>query len=150
MYGFLISKKGIITDNYYKKIGHYEDLEHQGTFVLIRKAENEIRLEQDFHGNMGIYLYENHNHVYFAISNSFLLLEEYLIDKQKMSLNKDFCDNFILSSLCSPSIYETMIKEITKIPTNSFIIINIQKKSFKIKYILIMEKILFHLNQRKD
>ena len=56
MYGYFISKKGIITDNYYKNLGQYDDPEPQGTFVLIRKSKNEIILEQDFHGNMGIYI----------------------------------------------------------------------------------------------
>lgn len=72
---------------------------------------------------------------YFAISNSFLLLEEYLIDKQNISLNKEFCDNFIISKLCSPSIYETMIKEINKLPSNIIIVININKRNCKFYYI---------------
>lgn len=135
MYGFSISEKGIITDNYYKNLGRYEQSEPQGSFVLIRKSENEIRLDQDFHGNIGIYIYENNYTGYFAISNSFLFLEEYLVDKQKISLNKDFSDNFVVSWLCTPSLYETMINEITKIPPNSFIIINIKENSFKINHI---------------
>lgn len=79
-----------------------------------------------------VYIYQNHYNEYFAISNSFLLLQEYLVNKQKISLNKDFCDNFVISSVCSPSLYETLIKEITKIQSNSFIIINVKQKSFKI------------------
>lgn len=135
MYGFSISNKGIVTDNYYKNIGKYEKPDPQGTFVLIRKSKDIIRLDQDFHGSMGIYIYENHNKGYFAFSNSFLLLTEYLVDKQKLSLNKDFSDNFVVTRLCTPSIYETMIKEITKIPSNSYIIINIKSNSFLIKTI---------------
>ena len=135
MFGFSISEKGIITDNYYQNLGRYEKPEPQGSFVLIRKFKNEIILDQDFHGNIGIYIYENQNKDYFAMSNSFLLLIEYLVDKQKISLNKDFSDSFLISRLCTPSIYETMIKEITKIPSNSFIIINIKKNTFKINYI---------------
>ena len=69
------------------------------------------------------------------LSNSFLLLEEYLIDKQNISLNKDYSNNFVISGLCSPSVYETMIKEINKISSNAFIIINIKDKSLKINYI---------------
>lgn len=58
-----------------------------------------------------------------------------MVDKQNLSLNKDFSDNFAVSSLCTPSIYETMIKEITKIPSNSYIIINMKSNSFLIKTI---------------
>ena len=40
MYGFSISNKGIVTDNYYKNIGKYEKPDPQGTFVLIRKSKD--------------------------------------------------------------------------------------------------------------
>lgn len=132
MYGFSISKKGILTDNYYKQLGNYDIPDPPGVFTMVRKKELEIIIIQDFQGNFGIYLYENIKKDYFALSNSFLLLEEYLIDKQNISINKAYTDNFVISGLCSPSIYETMIKEITKIPSNAYIIINIKEKKFKV------------------
>lgn len=135
MYGYSISKNGILTDNYYKQIGKYEIPDPSGVYVMIRRKRKEIILNQDFQGNFGLYLYENIKTKYFALSNSFLMLEEYLIDKQNISLNKDFSNNLVISGLCSPSIYETMIKEINKIPSNTFIIINIKNKSFKFNYI---------------
>jgi len=95
MYGFCVSKIGILTDNYYKKIGYYEIPEPQGAFVMIQKKRHEIRLYQDFHGSFGIYIYKNKNKDYFALSNSFVLLVEYLIGKEKMSFNKDYADNLI-------------------------------------------------------
>ncbi len=52
-----------------------------------------------------------------------------------MTLNKDFADNLIISSLCSPSTYETLIKEIIKIPPNSYVIINIEQRKYEINYI---------------
>ena len=97
MYGFTVSKKGILTDNYYKKLGFYEEPEPQGVYVLIRKMGEEIRIHQDFYGSFGLYLFEDKETGYFAISNSFLLLEEYLVGKHKFSLNKEFA--IILSFL---------------------------------------------------
>ena len=135
MYGFSVSKEGIITDNYYKKIGYYEEPEYTGAFVMIRTMENEIKIHQDFHGSFGLYIYENKKNNYYALSNSFLLLEEYLVGKQNISLNKEFSDNLILSYLCTTSIFETLIKEIISLPSNSFIIINKKNKSFKVSYI---------------
>ena len=121
MYGYSISKYGILTDNYYKKIGEYKEPEPQGIYIMIRKNMNEIKINQDFQGGYGLYLYENKDKKYFALSNSFLLLEEYLIGKQNLSLNKDYADNLILSELCSFSLEETLINEIKQVPTNSFI-----------------------------
>ena len=135
MYGYSVSTKGILTNNYYKKIGHYEEPEPQGMYIMIRKIGDEIILNQDFYGMWGIYIYENKKKKYFAISNSFLLLEEYLIGKQNFTLNKDFADNFFISELCTPSIYETMVNEIIMAPSNAIIIINTKRKLFKIHYI---------------
>ena len=115
MYGYSISKKGFLTDNYYKNLGYYEEPESIGAYVMIRINDNEIIINQDFHGSYGLYIYEEKNTKYFAMSNSFLLLEEYLAWKKYISLNKDFSDNFILSWLFTPSIYETMIKEINRL-----------------------------------
>ena len=132
MYGFSVSQKGILTDNYYKELGHYEIPDPQGAFVMIRKEDHKLILNQDFHGSFGLYIYENKSINYFALSNSFLLLEEYLIGKQNISFNKDFADNLLISDLYSYSIYETLIKEIIQLPSNVFIVINIKKKTFNI------------------
>ena len=102
---------------------------------MISKIGNEIKINQDFYGSFGLYIYENKNEKYFALSNSFLQLEEYLIGKQNISFNKDFADNFIISELYTPLIYETMIKETIKLPSNTVIIINIIKKTFQLLYI---------------
>ena len=135
MYGFSISEKGILTNNYYKKLGHYEEPELLGAYIMIRKRGEEIRLNQDFYGSFGLYIYENKNTGFFALSNSFQLLEEYLVGKQNFTLNKEFSDNLIISNLCTPSIYETMVNEIHLIPANTFLVLNIKKKTFKIHYI---------------
>lgn len=135
MYGFSISKDGILTDNYYKKIKNYKDPEPNGVYIMVRKIKNEIKINQDFYGSIGLYLYENKNTGYFAISNSFLLLEEYLIGKQNFTLNKDFADNLLIEELCTPSISETLVKEIIKLPSNIFITISIANKTFKYSYI---------------
>ena len=135
MYGFSVSKTGILTDNYFKKKNYTEDPEPQGAYIMIRKNEEEIRISQDYFGSFGLYLYKNKNKDYFALSNSFLLLEEYLVGKQNFSFNKVFADNFIITPFCSPSINETMINEITKLPSNAIIIINIKKREIRFSYI---------------
>ena len=104
MYGYSISMDGILTDNYYKLLDEYREPTPLGVYIMIRKNKNEIIINQDFYGSFGIYIFESKDHNYFAISNSFLFLEEYLLGKQNMSFNKDFADNFIIvifSSLLS-------------------------------------------------
>ena len=94
------------------------------------------------------YIYENEKTGYFALSNSFLLLQEYLIGKQIFTLNKDFTDNLVFSALCTPSIHEILVKEIIKLPSNAMIIINIAKKNL-IFITLIIRKIQLNLVQMK-
>ena len=135
IYGFIISQKGILTDNYYKQLGEYEEPLPQGVYVMIRKIGKEIIINQDFYGSYGIYIFENKDKNYFAMSNSFLLLEEYLVGKQNITFNKEYADNLIVTELCSYSVEETLIKEIKQIPSNSFIVINLITKEFKISFI---------------
>lgn len=135
MYGYIISRNGILTDNYFQMIGHYEDPEPFGTYIMIRRRNNNIEINQDYYGSYGLYLFENDNKSYFALSNSFLLLVEHLYGKQNLSLNKDFSDNFLVSGLISLSIDETLIKEIKQLPQNALININIKKKIINISYI---------------
>ena len=135
MYGYYISVDGIYTDNYYKQIGEYIEPGPQGVYIMIRKIGDELIINQDFYGSMGLYFYENKDDNYFALSNSFLLLVEELIGRQNISFNKDYADNLITTDLCSYSISETLIKEVNQISANSYLIINIKSKTVKIKSI---------------
>ena len=98
---------------------------------MIRKIGNKIIIHQDFHGCFGLYYFESKKDNYFALSNSFLLLEEYLIGKQNIIFNKDFAANLLIEDLCTFSIDETLINEIKQIPSDSFAIINIKAKIIK-------------------
>ncbi len=140
LYGYIITKKGILTDNYFKALGNYGDPEPLGVYVMIKKTGDILQINQDFNGAFGLYIYENKTTDYFVISNSFLLLEEYLIGKQYITLNKEYADNFIVSSLCSCVIQETIIREIICLPSNVFIKIDIKKKLFK----------LYHINYKEN
>ena len=135
MYGYYISVDGIYTDNFYKQIGEYIEPGPQGVYIMIRKIGDELIINQDFYGSIGLYLYENKANNYFALSNSFLLLVEKLIGRQNISFNKDYADNLITTDFCSFSISETLIQEVNQISTNSYLVINIKSKTFKIRNI---------------
>ena len=147
LYGYIISKDGILTDNFYKNLGKYKEPLPQGVYIMIREFRNKIIINQDYYGSFGLYIYQNEEEKYFALSNSFLLLQEYLLGKQKLSLNKDFANNLIITSYFSLSIKETLIKEIEQIPSNAFIVINKKLKKLNVFHIM---KIPFLWNQKKD
>lgn len=102
---------------------------------MVRKKKKEIKINQDFYGSIGLYLFEKKGIDYFAISNSFLLLEEYLFGKYNFNINKEYADDFIIEQVCTPSIDETLVKEIRRLPSNTIITINIKNNSFKFDYI---------------
>ena len=131
MYGYSVSKNGFFTDNYYKQLGEYKEPSPEGVYIMIRKIGDEIIINQDYYGSIGLYIYENKAENYFALSNSFLLLEKYLSRKQKISLNRNFADSLIVTNLCTFSIDETLIKEIKQIHPNAFVIINIKTNELK-------------------
>ena len=104
-------------------------------YIYIYKSENEITIKQDFIGAYGLYLYKDEE--YFAISNSFIYLVDY-IKKQKshkITFNKEYADAFIVADLCSFAYSETMVNEIRLIDRSTVITININDKKFKISYI---------------
>ena len=82
----------------------------EGECYYVKVDDTEIKLLQDFNGSYGLYLYKSND--YFAISNSFLKLVEYLKDKHPISFNKDYADAFLFTGLCSFAYGETLVNEI--------------------------------------
>lgn len=133
LYGFTIINNKIYTNNNINSI-FKENNDADGCYVFInRKNKDELVISQDFIGSYGIYLYQNDD--YFAISNSFLKLVEYLKNKYPLSLNDDYVKSFTVTDLVSFASVETMVNEIKEVPRNSKININIKNKTFEIKKI---------------
>lgn len=122
LFGYVIENNQIILN--YEDVGN---LDGNGAYVLINSDNENITIEQDFNGSYGLYLYKSEE--YFAISNSFLKLVEYLKDKQFLSFNKDYANAFLFTNLCSFVYGETLVNEIEVLPRNYRIIINKKNKS---------------------
>ncbi len=93
-----------------------------GAYVLVQNFITEIRISQDFVGSFGLYLYEQDK--YFALSNSFVFLVDFLKQKKPLTLDRDYINAYFLSDLTSMAYSETMVKEIRCLPKNVRIIIN--------------------------
>lgn len=113
LYGFYLNERGI----YNNKIpAGYQLAGMDGCYVYIDVADDEISIYQDFNGCFGLYLY--HKEDYFAISNSFFLLADYLKTKKPLSLNRDFANHLFLRMTASEVFSETLINEIELLPRN--------------------------------
>lgn len=84
--------------------------EGDGAYVLIRKSKDTISISQDFMGSFGLYLFEKDG--WFALSNSFMRLVEYVKVRQPITLNRDYADFFLAADLCSVAYGETLVEEI--------------------------------------
>jgi hypothetical protein len=131
LYGYAIYNKKLIT---------HEDIDEDkinltgdGLYINVSSTSDSIIIEQDFMGAWGLYVYGSGE--YFAISNSFTKLVDYLKGKYELSLNKPFAESFLFSGVCSFSIDETLVNEIMFIPRYYRLVIN------KVDGKLIYEKI---------
>ena len=105
-----------------------------GSYVYIDVDTDEIAVYQDFNGSYGLYLYQDED--YFALSNSFIKLVEYLKETEHIiSLNEDYANAFLFAELVSIAYEETMVNEIKSLPRNYEIHINKSDKQINFKEI---------------
>lgn len=135
LYGFTIIDNEIVNE------GSFIDessLNGMGAYIYINSSNDSISISQDFNGCWGLYLYQEDG--YFALSNSFLKLVEFLKDNHEISFNKEYADAFLYSYLCSFAYKETLINEIQLLPRHSKVIID------KLNSTLTVEKIDYGLH----
>ncbi|WP_295723070.1 hypothetical protein [uncultured Methanobrevibacter sp.] len=127
LYGFSVNNNRIIEN---KDIIKNISLDATGAYIFVEVDEENIKISQDFNGSYGIYIYKNKD--YFAISNSFVKLVDYLKHFHVLTLNKDYADAFLFADLVSFAYCDTLVNEINLIPRNY--IININKNDLSIDF----------------
>lgn len=101
-----------------------------GAYVSIWVDEDKITVTQDFLGSYGLYLYRDGE--YFALSNSFLRLVEYLQDKRTLTLNDHNAKQFLASDIISFDVTKTLVNEIELLWRNAVVIIDKRTLSLSI------------------
>ena len=90
LYGFSILNSAIVKN---EDIDNDVNLLGLGSYIHIKDDDDKIFIYQDFNGSWGLYLYQTED--YFAISNSFLKLVEYLKGNYDISFNEDYAKSLI-------------------------------------------------------
>ncbi|MCD8190776.1 MAG: hypothetical protein LUD78_11310 [Clostridiales bacterium] len=94
-----------------------------GAYVYVeRMADGQIRIRQDFNGSWGLYLFRNGG--YFALSNSFHRLLEYLKTRFPLTLDRDYANQLLLGSLTSHAYADTAVKEIKLVDKDAVLFID--------------------------
>ena len=120
--GYTVSEDGTFYFNKKPKI-----LDGTGCYTCIESLPDKIKISQDFLGTQGIYHYQNENRSIF--SNGFEKIVDYILDlKLPLSLDKNFCVQYIFSNEEPININDTMINEIKRIGNDYFIEINLEGK----------------------
>ena len=120
--GYTISEDGSIYLNEKPKV-----LDGTGCYTCIESLPDKIRISQDFLGMQGIYHYKNENRHIF--SNGYEKIVDYIIDlKYPLSLDKNFCVQYIFSNEEPINMNDTMINEIKRIGKDYTIEINFDGK----------------------
>lgn len=130
LYGFMVSEDGIFLN---EDLSEDTEISSLGSYVYIKKSDDDINIYQDFNGSYGIYIYQNEES--FVVSNSFLKLVEYVKHKHVITLDQDYSNMFISTEFCSTILENTLIKEIKLIPRYSHVKINIKSKSINVEKI---------------
>ncbi len=116
----------------------YSKLSRNGSFVYVNVDDINIKISQDYIGSYGLYYY--HDDDYFAISNSFLKLMEYLRDNnKKITFNKDYADYYLGIKLCSNVYSCTLINEIEMLSKDIDVIIDKQSKTIEFRDLNVKE-----------
>lgn len=97
-----------------------------GTYINVVKSDNTLEVYQDYNGGYGLYLYKQGD--FFALSNSFQYLLDYIKGQVELSLNIDFAKYFITDELASLSVSETLINEVELLPKNIMVKIDLDSK----------------------
>lgn len=136
LYGYIITENAIITNNDVPFDKEYGEM--GGSFVYLINNANELIIKQDPWGSYGLYLFKKDN--YFAISNSFLKLVEYVKELYPLTMNYNFANSFLPADLCSIAYKETLINEIEILPRHVEITIDKIQKILKFNYLDFQEK----------
>ena len=132
-YGFTIQGDTIIQKENIEQIDINSNFNGFGAYIYVKVNEENITLLQDYVGTYGLYLYEMEG--YFAISNSFLKLVEYLKNFKYISFNKKFAESFMFTPMTSLAYDQTLVNEIKLIPRDYEIIINKKDKSISYNFV---------------
>ena len=124
LYGFSLTDNEVI-DN--QSMKDNISLDAEGAYVYVEVNKDEIKISQDFNGSYGLYLFKSDD--YFAISNSFLKLVDYLKYSHELTLNKEYAEAFLYTHLVSFAYKDTLVNEIELIARDYIIKINKNNKT---------------------
>lgn len=125
-YGFSIDEENILNSNEDASVCSFVPRQQCGAWLYIERTEHEIVIHQDPQGAFGLYLFQANG--YFAISNSFIMLVDYVKTKYPISMNREVANALLKSSIYSRFIKNTMVNEIVLVSRHERVHIDLKSK----------------------
>ena len=135
LYGFLVNEKGLFT--------RIEDLDGDienstGAWVLVRRTSDGINITQDSIGCFGLFLFRDSG--YWAISNSFNHLLDFLKKSRRLTFNEDYACAYLSQGICVSVYGETFIREISWLDRRACVSIDLATAVLTARLRLLEEK----------
>ena len=136
LYGYIIQNNGIIEEGNIEHLDN-KDISGCGAYIYINRGKDSVTIHQDFNGSYGLFLFRKGN--YFALSNSFFYLLNYLKNQSalelNLELNKDYINYMLIQDVCSESYTDTPIKNIKLLDKDAVVRIGIAEPKITIENI---------------
>ncbi|MBQ3090729.1 MAG: hypothetical protein IJD21_09260 [Oscillospiraceae bacterium] len=132
LYGYCLLEDGIYEDPDLRQ-GRKIQPDGRGVYVLLCREGDRITIHQDFNGSFGLYLYETEG--WYAISNSFLMLTDYVGRQGPLTLNETTAKHLTVSGLTSMAYTETLANEIRIIPKNARLTLHVGTGALETEYL---------------
>ena len=108
------------------------NLDGTGCYTYIEHSSDKITIGQDFLGMQGIYHYKNENRNIF--SNGYEKIVNYILGfNYQITLDKNFCIQYIFSNEEPVNMYDTLLNEIKRVGKDYEIEINLITKEVNFK-----------------
>lgn len=132
LYGYCFHEERLVENHTLPADGSFEPT-GIGCYVYLCREGGKLTIAQDSVGCYGLYLFRKDG--YFAVSNGFLSLVEYLRGRYPLTLNRAYADMHLACGLCSMAYDETMIEEITKVDRSAVVEIDVERRSLDVRMI---------------
>ena len=132
LYGYSIQADGIYEDDNLTPDA-VKNLDGRGCYVYVEARDDKITIKQDLNGSWGLYLFRHGG--YFALSNSFFRLLDHVKFRYPLTVNRDYCNYFMINGVSINSYSETAVNEIKFLVRNATLHIDMVKKDLQIALI---------------
>ena len=126
LYGYSFQESGIYENDNLTEAA-VSGLNGGGVYIYVEVKDGKITIQQDINGSYGIYLFRQGS--YFALSNSFLRLLEYVKARFPVSLNRDYANCHLAEWYANRVAYsDTLVQEIHTLERDVVVEIDIAGK----------------------